>query len=315
MWVFPAAFVLDLMVGDPIRLPHPIRLMGRGIEYLEERFRNSHFSEAVAGSLLALILVFSTWFVCAIVTMAAGAVHPVFAFGIHAVLIFYALSVKSLKAEALKVYKTLREKDLDGAKKQLSTIVGRDVESLDEAGVTRAAIETVAENLVDGVIAPLFFAVLGGGPLAMAYKMVNTLDSMIGHKTDRYVRFGRFAARLDDAANFIPARVSAIVISFAAPLIKRPLIRTARTAIRDGRRHLSPNAGIPEAAFAGALGIRLGGSNFYGGRLVDKPDIGMETRPIEVEDIKSATSLMMVSTYLWFVLCWGATWMFFLWWP
>jgi adenosylcobinamide-phosphate synthase len=194
-------------------------------------------------------------------------------------------------------------------------IVGRDVESLDEAGVARAAVETVAENLVDGVISPLFFAVLGGGPLAMAYKMVNTLDSMIGHKSNQYISFGRFAARLDDAANFIPARVSAIVISFAAPLIKRPLIRTARTAIRDGRRHLSPNAGIPEAAFAGALGIRLGGPNFYGGRLVDKPDIGMATRPIEVEDIKSATSLMMVSTFLWFVLCWGTTWIFFPWWP
>lgn len=303
-WVLPAAFFLDLLIGDPVGLPHPIRWMGRWITSWENTFRNGLSSETTAGFLLVISLVSGTWLICAAALITARAVHPGFALALHVVLIYYALSVKSLRSEALKVYAAMKQKELDEAREQLSKIVGRDVESLDEAGVVRATVETVAENLVDGVIAPLFYAALGGGPLAMAYKMINTLDSMIGYKNERYKRFGWFAARLDDAANFIPARISAIVISLAAPLIKRSCMGTIKTAIRDGRKHLSPNAGIPEAAFAGALGIRLGGPNFYGGHLVEKPYIGQETHPVQIEDIRTATSLMIVSAFIWLIVCW-----------
>lgn len=304
-WVLPAAFFLDFVIGDPIGLPHPIRWMGRWITSWEKRFRNGYFSEKTAGSLLVVSLVSGTWLICAAALTATQAVHPGFALALHVVLIYYALSVKSLRSEALKVYAAMKQKELDEARQQLSKIVGRDVEPLDEAGVVRATVETVAENLVDGVIAPLFYAAIGGGPLAMAYKMVNTLDSMIGYKNKRYKKFGWFGARLDDAANFIPARISAIVVSLAAPLVKCSCIGTIKTALRDGQKHLSPNAGIPEAAFAGALGIRLGGPNFYEGRPVQKPYIGLAIRSIAIEDIKTATSLMMVSASVWLLVCWG----------
>jgi adenosylcobinamide-phosphate synthase len=304
-WILPAAFVLDLVIGDPVGLPHPIRWMGRLIASWEKKFRKRFLSERTAGALLAVTLVSGTWLVCAAALTAAQAVHPGLALAFHVVLIYYALSIKSLRAEVLKVYAAIKQNALEEAREQLSTIVGRDVEPLDEAGVVRAAVETVAENLVDGIIVPLFFAALGGGPLAMAYKMVNTLDSMIGYKNERYGRFGWFAARLDDAANFVPARISAIVISLAAPLVRRSCTRAIKTAIRDGRKHLSPNAGIPEAAFAGALGIRLGGPNFYNGRLVEKPYIGQALRPIAMEDIKTATSLMLASAFIWLLACWG----------
>jgi adenosylcobinamide-phosphate synthase len=304
-WVLPAAFFLDLLIGDPVGLPHPIRWMGRWITSWENTFRNGLSSETTAGFLLVISLVSGTWLICAVALTAAQAVHPGFALVLHLVLIYYALSARSLRAEAFKVYTAMKQKALVDAKRQLSKIVGRDVECLDEAGMVRATVETVAENLVDGVIAPLFYAALGGGPLAMAYKMINTLDSMIGYKNERYKRFGWFAARLDDAANYIPARISAIVISLAAPFVKRSCMCTIKTAIRDGRKHLSPNAGIPEAAFAGALGIRLGGPNLYGGHLVEKPYIGKETHPVQIEDIRIATSLMIVSAFIWLIVCWA----------
>ncbi len=314
LWVLPAAFVLDLLLGDPVNMPHPVRLMGRGITFGEEWLRKKPFSESTAGVLLATVFVFGTWLVCVAATETAHAVHPVLAQGVHVVLIYYALSAKSLKVEADKVLSALQGGGLGEAKKQVATIVGRDVAAMDEQGVLRATVETVAENLVDGFLAPLFFATLGGGPLAMAYKMVNTMDSMIGHKNSRYARFGRFAARLDDVLNFVPARLSTMVISFAAVLTKHPPLRTFFTALRDGRKHPSPNAGIPEAAFAGALGIKLGGPNIYGGHLVEKPYIGKETRPVEREDIRKASRLMLISAILWFLVCWTVTAIRVPWW-
>ncbi len=304
-WVLPAAFFLDLLIGDPRNLPHPIRLMGKAISFSEKWFRKRPFSEKTAGSLSVILLVSGTWLICVAALTMASAVHPCLAMVVDLVMIYYALSARSLRAEALKVYVAIKQKALNKAKEQLSKIVGRDVEPLNEAGVVRAAVETVAENLVDGVIAPLLYAALGGGPLAMAYKMVNTLDSMIGYRDERYEIFGWFAARLDDTVNFIPARISAIVISVAAALVRRPFIRTIKTTLRDGQKHLSPNAGIPEAAFSGALGIRLGGPNFYRGRLVEKPYIGQEIHPVRVEDIRTASTLMIVSGMIWLVVCWA----------
>ena len=303
-WVLPAAFLLDLVIGDPVRFPHPVRLMGQWITSWERLFRNGRLPEKTAGIVMVVFLVSGTWLICAGILRAANAIHPGLSTALHVIFIYYAVSAKSLKAEALKVYAAMKQGRPGEAKQQLATIVGRDVEGLDKAGVIRAAVETVAENLVDGVIAPLFYAVLGGGPLAMAYKMVNTLDSMIGHKNERYERFGWFAARLDDVANFIPARLSAIVISLGALFVGRSVVRTIKTALRDGRKHLSPNAGIPEAAFAGALDIRLGGPGFYEGRLVQKPYIGEDGRAVQIEDIRTATSLMTASACIWLASCW-----------
>jgi adenosylcobinamide-phosphate synthase len=314
-WIFPAAFAMDLLVGDPRRMPHPIRWMGKGISILENRFRHGLFSEAVAGALLALSLVAGTWLICAAVAKAGHAFHPAVGQVVHGTMVFFALSVRSLKTEALKVYAALQNGSLHEAKQHLSMIVGRDVDPLDAPGIVRATVETVAENLVDGVIAPLFFAALGGGPLAMAYKMVNTLDSMIGYQNDRYLRFGRFAARLDDVANFIPARLSAITVPFGSLLTGKSALATIEIIAKDGRKHLSSNAGIPEAAFAGALGVRLGGPSFYEGRLVEKPFIGTANRAVVPEDIKKATDLMIVSACLWFLICWGSTLVFCPWWP
>jgi adenosylcobinamide-phosphate synthase len=181
-------------------------------------------------------------------------------------------------------------------------IVGREVDRLDETGVTRAAVETVAENLVDGVIAPLFFAVLGGAPLAMAYKMVNTLDSMVGYKNERYLLFGRFAARLDDVANYLPARLSVPFIAIAAHLLNGRGRAALKIARRDGRAHASPNAGYPEAAFAGALGLWMGGPNTYHGRVVEKPVIGKELAGARRIHIRQACRLMLSTSLLFFMV-------------
>lgn len=302
--ILPAAFLLDLLLGDPKQAPHPIRWMGSLIKTWENPFRKFPVSPVWSGSIFALALITGTWFVTFAVIWVAHLVHPWVALFMNMVLIYYTLSIKSLKTESLKVLTQLESGSLSGAKKQLSQIVGRDVASLDESGVARAAVETVAENLVDGVIAPLFYAVLGGAPLAMAYKMVNTLDSMIGYKNKRYKEFGRAAAWLDDAANFIPARFSVMVVACAAFFVRLSPYKSFCMALRDGRKHLSPNSGIPEAAFAGALEIQLGGANYYQGELVEKPYIGEPIRSIKRTDIKKAVELMFVSSVVWFCICW-----------
>ena len=307
-WVLPSAFILDLLIGDPRALPHPVRWMGKEIDLFERCARKLPFRERILGGLLVLILVGSTWAICTLAVRVAYKIQPLAFQTLHIILIFYSLSVRSLWAEAMKVYTSLKANDIAGAKKDLSMVVGRDVTLLDETNVIRATVETVAENLVDGIVAPLFYAAIGGGPLAMAYKMVNTMDSMIGYRDDKYKKLGWFAARLDDVANFIPARLSVVAIASATFLIRRPVFRTVKTVLRDGHKHLSPNAGIPEAAFAGTLGIRLGGPNFYGGDLVQKPYIGKAMKSIEQDDIIMAVNLMSVSAINWFLCCWGARW-------
>jgi adenosylcobinamide-phosphate synthase len=302
--ILPAAFLLDLVLGDPEWAPHPIRWMGSLIKTGEDPFRRFPVLPVWSGTIFALVLISGTWFVTFMIIWGAHLVHPWAALFMNIVLTYYTLSVKSLKTESLKVLTQLVSGSLSEAKKQLAQIVGRDVTPLDESGVTRAAVETVAENLVDGVISPLFYAALGGAPLAMAYKMVNTLDSMIGYKNRQYKEFGRVAARLDDAANFVPARLSVMVVACAAFFVRLSPYRTFQMALRDGRKHLSPNSGIPEAAFAGALEIQLGGANYYQGELIEKPYIGEPIRPVKRNDIKRAVELMLVSSVVWFCVCW-----------
>lgn len=298
-YIFAAAFGLDLLLGDPRRLPHPIRLMGKIIESLEPYFRNIPGPLILSGLLFAVSCIFLTFGLTWLIIQCANIIHPLLKILVQILLIYYCIAACSLQKEALAVWKALQEKNLEKAKVQVGYIVGREVKSLTENGVSRAAVETVAENLVDGFMAPLFFALLGGAPLAMAYKMVNTLDSMIGYKNSTYHKFGKAAARIDDIANFIPARLCVPVIALAALILNGRGKPAFKTALNEGAFHASPNAGYPEAAFAGALYIRLGGPNYYNGRIVDKPFIGKKFNKANYNDIKKSCDLMLVSALLW----------------
>lgn len=295
-YILPAAFVLDLIFGDPRFLPHPVRWMGKGIEVLEPRFRNFSSGLFTGGLAFSLTLILLAWATSTIVMGLSFAIHPVPGKIIEIGLIYYCISTLSLKKAALDVVRSLREEGLATAKKRLCFIVGRDVEPLDEEGVARATLETVAENLVDGVVAPLFWAGIGGAPFAVVYKMINTLDSMVGYKNETYLEFGKASAKIDDIANFIPARLSVPIIASASYLLLGHFKAVLHTAVSDGRNHSSPNAGFPEASFAGALGVRLGGPNYYGGECVQKPYIGSSFGPVAIGDVEKACRLMVYSS-------------------
>ena len=298
--VLPAALLLDLVLGDPPRLPHPIRWLGRAIDYGEPAFRKLPFSLVVSGALFAGLYVLGTWLVVYVLVSLAGQLHPWLRVGLELVLVYFCLSIRSLAQAAEAVVHGFMRLGVKGAKDKVRLIVGRDVQSLDRTGVFRATVETVAENLVDGVIAPLFFAAIGGAPLCMAYKMINTLDSMIGYKNEKYLEFGKAAARLDDVANFLPARLAIPCIALAAQILARDGRQAFRAACDDGHKHASPNAGYPEAAFAGALEVKLGGPNYYGGQLVEKPYIGAAYRSVTMMDIRKSCDLMILSALVCF---------------
>jgi adenosylcobinamide-phosphate synthase len=295
------AVALDMMIGDPRWLPHPVRWMGRAIERLEPRFRRLPLRPLASGALMAVSLVAAVWVVCLLLIHIATAVHPAAGILVEAAMIYTCICARGLADAALAVGKALAGSGIDAGRRAVSMIVGREVHRLDQTGVTRATVETVAENLVDGIVSPLFFAVLGGAPLAMAYKMVNTLDSMVGYKNDRYLYFGRFAARMDDVANYIPARLSVPFIALAAQLLNGRGRTALKTALRDGRAHASPNAGYPEAAFAGALALWMGGPNDYHGRLVEKPVIGNGLGNARSNHIRQACRLMLATSILIFM--------------
>ncbi len=299
----PAAFGLDLLLGDPRRLPHPVRWMGRAIVWAEPRFRRLALPAVLCGGLFTAALVGATWLLASVLLRAAQTLHPAAALGLQIVMLYYCLSARGLAEAAGDVLHRLQNQGLPAARKALAMIVGRDVEALDAGGVRRALVETVAENFVDGVASPLFYAALGGAPLALAYKMVNTLDSMVGYKNARYAQFGKAAARLDDVANYLPARLSVPVIALAARLLGGPGRRSLQTALQQGRSHTSPNAGFPEAAFAGALGVRLNGPNVYGGRLVEKPWLCGDFPDPGPRHVRRAVQLMVTASMLWLGAC------------
>ena len=292
----PAAFFLDALIGDPPSLPHPIRWMGRAIEQSEPFWRRTVASERLAGLLFAASLILGCWLLALLVTGLAWKVHSLLGFVVETVLLFYCLSAKSLRQAALEIDRLLAAGEVDRARAQVRMIVGRDVDRYEADDIARATVETVAENVVDGVLSPLFFAALGGAPLALAYKMVNTLDSMVGYKNPRYLLFGRAAARIDDVANFLPARLAVPLIALAAHRVEGASPALAlQTARREGKNHSSPNAGYPEAAFAGALGVRLNGPNVYHGVLVDKPYLGAAFGPVTRAHIARACRLMSLT--------------------
>lgn len=287
-----AAVLLDLLLGDPRWLPHPVVAIGRLINLLERGLRRLPVNERLAGVLLLAVTVGTTYGLAFFLLKGAYAVSPYAGFAVAVFLAWTCLAARSLHGESQAVAAALEAGDLPEARRRLSFIVGRDTAELEEPEIWRAVVETVAENTSDGVIAPLFFLMLGGPALAMAYKAVNTLDSMVGYRNERYIRFGWASARFDDLANLIPARMTGFLMVLAAPFFGLSAADAWRIMGRDGRNHSSPNSGIPEAAAAGALGVRLGGTNRYFGRPVEKPTIGDPVRPLSPAAWRGAVRLM-----------------------
>lgn len=297
-----AGFLLDLMLGDPEWFPHPVVMMGRVIVRLEKVLRGS-FSDTPegrrrAGMVLAAVLPAGTFFIALLIIKIAGFIHPSLGYTAAGIWCWQALAMCCLKKESENVRRKLVSGTLAEARKAVGRIVGRDTAELGDAGVTRAAVETVAENFSDGEIAPLFYMLIGGAPLALAYKAVNTMDSMVGYKNEDYIDFGRAAAKLDDAANFLPSRLAAILLIAAAPLVGLDGKNAFRIWRRDRRKHASPNSAQTEAAMAGALHVQLAGPASYFGERAEKPYIGDPDRPIEPEDIRRANRLMYAAGFL-----------------
>lgn len=299
-------FILDFLFGDPVWLYHPIRLIGALIAFLEKQFRrickDQKNAQFVAGGLLWILVVLVSVVVPCLFLYAAGRVHPVLRFLLESFWCWQLLAAKGLKQESMKVYAEVKKGDLPGARKAVSMIVGRDTQCLDEAGVVKAAVETVAENTSDGVTAPLLFMMIGGAPLGFFYKAVNTMDSMIGYKDEKYLYLGRCAAKMDDVLNYIPARLSAFLMIAAAWVLKMDARGAWCIYLRDRRKHASPNSAQTEAVCAGALQIRLAGDAWYFGKLYKKDYIGDDIRPVEAEDIPRADRLMYGTAVLTFLL-------------
>lgn len=287
-------FCLDLALGDPAWMPHPVVGMGRLIAALEPPLRRlfpkSSGGQLAAGAVLAAVLPLSTLAVSALALWLCGRIHPAAAFALETVWCWQALAMRGLRDESRKVYNALTGATLDDARRAVSRIVGRDTQALSAEGVTKAAVETVAENFSDGVVAPAFYMLLGGAPLALCYKAVNTMDSMVGYKNDRYLFFGRAAAKLDDAVNYLPSRLAALYLIAAASLTGQNGKNALRICRRDRRNHASPNSAQTEAAMAGALGVQLAGPASYFGKRVEKPTIGDALRPVEPTDILRQTT-------------------------
>lgn len=316
MIAFFMGFLLDLVLGDPYYLPHPIRLIGKLIEGAEKVLRgmgirgkdskeDSNGRAFRQGIGLVLIVIISVVAITFFLLFMAYWLHPVLGVVVECIMTYQILAVKCLKVESMKVYQCLKNGNLEQARKAVSMIVGRDTKHLDEEGVAKAAIETVAENTSDGVIAPMLYLAVGGPVLGFLYKAVNTMDSMIGYKNEKYLYFGRSAAKLDDFVNFFPARISACLMITASFLAGRQFSGKGAWTIykRDRKKHTSPNSGQTEAICAGALSIQLAGDASYFGKIVKKPYIGEAVRGVEYEDIKRANHLMYITAWLCEVLC------------
>ena len=318
---FFLGFLLDLILGDPYWLPHPIRLIGNLIVVLEKRFlsketkgkehKEQEKSERRRGTLLVFIVLSVTFAVTAFLVIGAYLLHPYLGVAVETIMTYQILAVKCLKVESMKVYQSLTKEGIEEARKAVAMIVGRDTAVLDGTGVAKAAIETVAENTSDGVIAPMLYTALGGPVLGFLYKAVNTMDSMVGYKNDRYLHFGRAAAKLDDVVNFFPARISAFLMIGAAFLSGKSYNGRQAWRIwrRDSRKHASPNSAQTESVCAGALGIQLAGDASYFGKVVKKPYIGDPKRQVEYEDIRRVNRLMNRTAWICELLCMGIlTW-------
>ena len=310
IFAFIAGFVLDLLIGDPHFIPHPVRLIGSLISFCDKRLncdagyniseKKLNLIKYKRGMLLAFTVIFATFAISVIIIVAAYSINLYAGIIAEAVMTWQILATKCLRVESMRVYDALRTDGVDAGRRAVSMIVGRDTSVLDAAGVTRAAVETIAENTSDGVIAPMLYTAIGGPVLGFVYKAVNTMDSMLGYKNDKYMYFGRFAARLDDVVNFIPARISAYLMIAAAFIGGRQFDgkNAYRIFKRDRFNHASPNSAQTESVCAGALRVQLAGDAVYFGKLVKKKYIGDGLREIEYEDIKRANRLMYITAFL-----------------
>lgn len=310
IFAFIAGFVLDLLIGDPHFIPNPVRLIGSLISFCDKRLncdagyniseKKLNLIKYKRGMLLAFTVIFATFAMSVIIIVAAYSINLYAGIIAEAVMTWQILATKCLRVESMRVYDALRTDGVDAGRRAVSMIVGRDTSVLDVAGVTRAAVETIAENTSDGVIAPMLYTAIGGPVLGFVYKAVNTMDSMLGYKNDKYMYFGRFAARLDDVVNFIPARISAYLMIAAAFIGGRQFDgkNAYRIFKRDRFNHASPNSAQTESVCAGALRVQLAGDAVYFGKLVKKKYIGDGLREIEYEDIKRANRLMYITAFL-----------------
>ena len=297
-----AGFLIDCVIGDPASIPHPVVLIGKAISYFEKRYREEFLKneegERKAGLCMNLTVLLLTALLSSALVYISKAISPWLCFAVCTVMSWQIFAAKCLADEAKKVLKALREEGLDAGRKQVGMLVGRDTENLTEEQVVKAAVETVAENASDGVIAPMFWMLLFGPIGGFVYKAVNTMDSMVGYKNDKYINFGRFSAKLDDVFNYIPSRISALAMIGAAYIGGFDGKNAARIWKRDRRNHSSPNSAQTESACAGALGVQLGGNAYYFGKLYEKPTMGDPERKIEGEDINRACRLMYIASII-----------------
>ena len=297
-------FVLDLIIGDPYNFPHPIRFIGNLISKTEKILRNNgkKEDEFKLGILLVVIVTIISTIIPIGILVISYNINIYLGLVIESIMCYQILCTKALKDESMKVYYELKKGDLINAREKLSMIVGRDVNSLDKKGVAKAAIETVGENTSDGVIAPLLYMIIGGAPLGFLYKSINTMDSMVGYKNEKYINFGRAAAKLDDIANYIPARVSAYLLILASFILKLDWKNAYKIYKRDRYNHASPNSAHTEAVCAGALNIQLAGDAYYFGKLYKKPTIGDRIREVKIDDIPLVNKIMYVAVSIPIVL-------------
>ncbi len=314
--LFTLAYALDWLIGDPEWAPHPVRWMGWLIQVWENflrRFIRTPRAEFIAGLSLSLLVVVVFGLGSWLLLEWLSGWNKTLAIVVALYFAVTTLATRSLLDEARAVRRLLLNSDLPGSRRQVARIVGRDTQALDEPEVTRAVIETLAESASDGVVAPMFYLAIGGAPAALAYKAVNTLDSMIGHRDERYEFFGKFAARLDDVANFIPARLTAMLFVLAAWMMRLNWRGSWRILLRDGAKHKSPNAGRPEAAMAGALDAQLGGTNYYDGEPHHGPRLGDAKLPLDDRALGAALKMTAYASLLMFVISLSALLLIFVW--
>lgn len=303
--IISLGYLLDLIFSEPKRIPHPVILIGNLISYFDKllyKEENSNRIKFIKGIFLNLFVLTIVFIVVHLLVFSTSFIHPYLYILISGIFVSFTISTEALKKAAMEIYDLLNKKELIEARKNVGMIVGRDTDSLNEEDISRAVIETVAENIVDGITSPLFYGMIGGAPLAFLYRAVNTMDSMVGYKNDKYLYFGRFSAKLDDVFNFIPARITSlliILIAFIHPKLNGK--NALNSVISDAKKHPSPNGGYTESAAAGALEIRLGGYNYYFGEKHFRAYMGEDIQQIDKEKIPGVVSILYMTTFLWVI--------------
>lgn len=295
-------YILDLIFGDPYWMPHPVRFIGNLISILEKVIRRfmpkTKRGEYIGGIILTVMVVSISMVIPLVIILMAKSINTYLALTVETFMCYQILATKSLKVESMKVYDELEKNDLPSARKAVSMIVGRDTKDLTFSGVAKAAVETVAENTSDGIIAPMIFIAIGGAPMGFFYKAINTMDSMVGYKNEKYMNFGRFAAKLDDVVNYLPARISAYQMILSSFFLRYDYKNAFKIYKRDRYNHASPDSAQTESVCAGALDVQLAGNAYYFGKLYEKPTIGDDIREINYDDIKKANRLLYCTSII-----------------